>query len=148
MFIKWRTYQRQLLGKKGDKYIQQPIIVKSFRVGKKRMKEISPNMPIEAFDMPEIKKKILQPRQQVICKLPSFPRCMVHYFRSPHWMMERYRWWEGVDLILAKLAEKREDMTEQTIKKLKVDLEEVVPRVTPEELAKLEVVLNDLPLHL
>ena len=145
MFIKWRTYQRQLRGVKGDKYIQQPIIVKSFRVGKKR---ISPGIPLEAFDLPEVRERVFRSRHEVVFKLPSYPVCMVVYFRSPHWMGQRFQWWENVDAILEKLIGKREDLTEQAVKKLRADIEKVVPRVTPEEVEKLKVVLNDLPLQL
>ncbi len=148
MFIKWRTYQRQLKGIKGDKYIQQPIIVKSFRLGKKRMKGICPDIPTVAYDMPEFRRKVFRPRHEVIYKLPSYPVCMVFYFRSPQWMAQRFEWWEKVDAILEKLAEVRKDLTEQRVKKLKADIEKVVPRVTLEEVEKLKVVLNDLPLQL
>jgi len=147
MFIKWRTYQRQLNGIKGDKYIQQPIIVRSYRFGKKKLKKMFPEIPEDAFDVPEVKKKVSQPRHEVILKLPSYPVCMVVYFRSPHWMSQRFEWWENVDALLKRLIEVREDVTEEIVKKLKTDIEKVVPRVTPEEVEKLKVVLNDLPLH-
>lgn len=74
--------------------------------------------------------------------------CMVVYFRNPRFMIDRLQWWEGVDVIFGKLEEAYPDMTEETVKKLKADIEKVVPRVTPEEEEKLKVVLNDLPLHL
>jgi hypothetical protein len=148
MFIKWRTYQRQHKGIKADKYIQQPIIVKSFRVGKKLMKEINPNMPNEAFDMPEIREKVFRPRHKVLYKLPSFPMCMVVYFRDPRFMADRLHWWEGVDTLFEKLPEVCADMTEEVIEKLKAEIERVVPRLTPAEIERIKVVLNDLPLHL
>ena len=150
MFIKWRTYQRQQDGKKGDKYIQQPIIVQSFRVGKKRLREelgkdkadlIYERLPKEAF------KRVQMPRHEVIYKLPSYPMCMVVYYRNPQYMVQRLHWWQHVDTMLHKLAEARSDMTEETIKKLKDDIERVVPRITAAEEEKLKVVLNDLPLH-
>ncbi|MBT3369000.1 MAG: hypothetical protein HN416_17795 [Nitrospina sp.] len=148
MFIKWRTYQRQLNGIKGDKYIQQPIIVSSFRIGKKGMREhMDEEMVNLAWQKEEFRKKVKRPRHEVICKLPSFPACMVIYFRNPEWMAKRYAWWEGVDTIFSKLVE-NERMPEQTANKLKANIEKVVPRVTPEEEEKLKVVLNDLPLHL
>jgi hypothetical protein len=148
MFIKWRTYQRQLNGVKGDKYIQQPIIVKSYRLGKKKFKEMGFDIPEEAFDMPEFKKKLSRPRHEVILELPSYPVCMVIYYRSPNWMSQRFQWWENVDALLEKLIEVRENVTEEIVKKLKADIEKVVPRVTPAEVEQLKVVLNDLPLHL
>lgn len=148
MFIKWRTYQRQLHGIKGDKYIQQPIIVKSYRLGKKKLKEMGFDIPEEAFNNPKLKKKIMRPRHEVILKLPSYPVCMTIYYRSPQFMAQRFQWWENVDDILKQLIEVREDVTEEIVKKLKSDIEKVVPRITPDEVEKLKVVLNDLPLHL
>lgn len=148
MFIKWRTYQRQLKGVKGDKYIQQPIIVKSYRIGVKRAQKVTPDIPVGAYDEPAFKERVCRSRHQVIFKLPSFPMCMVVYFRDPRFMADRLKWWEGVDIIFEKLAEAREDFTEEIIKKLKADIEKVVPRITPQEIEKLKVVLNDLPLHL
>jgi len=147
LFIKWRTYQRQLNGIKGDKYIQQPIIVKSYRLGKKKLKEMGFEIPKEAFDMPEFKKKMMRPRHQVVLKLPSYPVCMTIYYRNPRFMVQRLQWWGHVDDLLKKLIEVREDVTEGIVKKLKADIEKVVPRITPAEKEKLKVVLNDLPLH-
>ena len=148
MFIKWRTYQRQLNGVKGDKYIQQPIIVKSYRLGKKKLKEMLPKMPEDAFDNPGVKKMMSRPRHEVILKLPSYPLCMVVYYRSPQFMSQRFQWWENVDALLKRLMEVHEDVTEEIVKKLKDDIEKNVPRITPAEEEKLKVVLNDLPLHL
>ena len=148
MFIKWRLYQRQIYGKKGDKYIQQPIIVRSYRVGIKKLREMYPNIPDERFENPEVRKKVFRPRHEVILKLPSYPVCMTVYFRKPEFMKQRYLWWMQVDAILDRMAEVRSDVTEETVKKLKDDIETVVPRVTKAEAKKLSVVLNDLPLHL
>ena len=55
---------------------------------------------------------------------------------------------EVVDKYLNMLSEVRDDATPETIKKLKEGIERVVPRVTLEEEKRLNVVLNDLPLHL
>jgi hypothetical protein len=147
MFIKWRTYQRQLNGVKGDKYIQQPILVESYRIGIKKMKEQSPNIPPEAYDHPVFMKKVLRPRHHIVFKFPSYPLCMVVYFRSPEFMKQRFLWWQKVDEIILKLSEALDGMTPQVVDKLKAELERVVPRVTPDEEKKLSVVLNDLPLH-
>jgi hypothetical protein len=148
MFIKWRKYQRQLQGKKYDKYWLQPIVVRSYRIGFKKMKEWNPDTPEEAYSYPEFKEKVQRPRHQVICKLPSYPGCMVVYCRAPNLMAQRHDWWERVDIILKRLAEIRDDMPPAVVDKLKAQLEEAVPRVTPEEEARLKVVFNDLPLHL
>ena len=147
MFIKWRKYQRQLNGVKGDKYRLQPIIVESYRIGIKHTKEERPDIPPEAYDHPVFIEKVFRPRHHVVLKLPSYPGCMVVYFRSPHWMAQRLEWWENVDLIFKKLAELRTDMPPELVNKLKANLEQAVPRVTPEEEERLKVVLNDLPLH-
>ncbi|MBL7180061.1 MAG: hypothetical protein ISS65_07610 [Desulfobacterales bacterium] len=63
-------------------------------------------------------------------------------------MSQRLQWWENVDALLKRLIEVREDVTEEIVKKLKTDIEKVVPRVTTDEVERLKVVLNDLPLHL
>ena len=148
MFIKWRKYQRQLNGVKGDKYRLQPIIVRSYRIGIKNMKEWCPNMPADRYDHPEFRKKVFRPRHEEVFKLPSYPACMVVYFRSPHWMGERLQWWQHVDLIFEKLVELQADIfTPTAVAKLKTELELAVPRITPEEEDRLRVVLNDLPLH-
>lgn len=147
MFVKWRTYQRQLGGVKGDKYIQQPIIVRSFRVGKKGLrKEFGKKKADLIYE--RVPEKAQRPRHEAILKLPSYPVCMVVYFRSPHWMSQRFQWWENVDMLLNRLLEVRDDVTPKIVKKLKDDIEKVVPRVTPDEVEKLKVVLNDLPLQL
>jgi len=158
MFIKWRLYQRQLNGIKGDKYISQPIIVKAVRVGKKGFLKHLKEQHGEDVDMDRfnaiweneaIRKKILRPRHEVVFELPSYPVCMIIYFRSPEFVKQRYQWWEKVDALFAQRVKKWPDtMTEETAEKLKADIEKVVPRVTPEEVQKLSVVLNDLPLHL
>lgn len=151
MFIKWRTYQRQLSGVKGDKYIQQPIIVESYRYGLKGLKyakeQLPDGIPADFFNSPEVKKHTMRPRHRVVFKLPSYPLCMVVYFRSPEFMKQRFLWWEQVDKILKKLAEVRDDMPPEVVQRLTGDLETVVPRVTQEEEKRLSVVLNDLPLH-
>jgi cell wall assembly regulator SMI1 len=72
---------------------------------------------------------------------------MVVYFRNPHWMSKRFDWWENVDALLDKLKEVRKGVTEEVIKKLKDDIENNVPRVTSDEVERLKVVLNDLPLQ-
>lgn len=150
MFIKWRTYQRQLKGVKGDKYIQQPIIVESYRWGLKEIeaakKTKSDRIPSGFFDSPEMIRRIRMPRHRVIWKLPSYPLCMVVYFRSPEFMKQRYHWWEAVDKILLQLVELEVIPTEM-VSKLREDIEAVVPRVTPEQVRTLTVVLNDLPLQ-
>jgi hypothetical protein len=149
MFIKWRKYQRQHKGVKGDKYKLQPIIVESYRLGKYLIQTISPDLPDEAFDIPEVRRRVQQPRHKVIYKLPSYPACMVVYFRSPHWMGERLQWWAQVDSILEKLAELQAGtFTPTAVARIKTELELAVPRITPEEEAQLRVVLNDLPLQI
>jgi len=148
VFIKWRTYQRQLNGIKGDKYIQQPIIVKSYRIGIKNVKQSEPELYEKFKDDPDFKKDVKKPRQKVIFKLPSYPVCMTIYFRSPEFMKQRFKWWERVDAIFEELLEVGEDFTEEVVKKLKADIEKNVPRITPAEVEQLKVVLNDLPLHL
>jgi hypothetical protein len=151
MFIKWRKYQRQLNGVKGDKYIQQPLIVESYRPGLKGLeaaKKMRPaDIPADFYDSPEVRKITQRPRHRVVYKLPSYPLCMVVYFRSPEFMKQRFLWWEAVDKLLAKLAEVRDDMPPEVVDRLKSDLDTVVPRVTPEQVKQLSVVLNDLPLH-
>jgi hypothetical protein len=157
MFIKWRTYQRQLNHQKGEKYISQPIIVKSVRFGKKGYlkylkdeygEDVDMNRFNAAWENDTLRKKILRPRHEVIFKLPSYPVCMTIYFRSPEFMKQRYLWWQQVDTIFSKLLKHRKDMTEDTVKKLTADIEKVVPRITEAEEKRLSVVLNDLPLHL
>jgi hypothetical protein len=58
-------------GLKGDKYIQQPIIVESFRLRKKGIKKNLPEIPESAFDIPEFREKVFRPRHQVVLKLSS-----------------------------------------------------------------------------
>jgi len=156
MFIKWRTYQRQFNHQKGDKYISQPIIVKPVRVGKngflKYLKEeYGEDVDMDRFDQiwadPAMRKKILRPRHKVIFKLPSYPVCMTIYFRSPEFMKQRYLWWQQVDSIFEKLLEHHEEMTEDIAKKLKADIERVVPRITEAEEKRLIVVLNEGIIH-
>lgn len=76
---------------------------------------------------------MLRPRHEVILKLPSYSVCMTIYFRSPQFMVQRLQWWENVDALLQKLIEVREDVTEEIVKKLKSDIEKVVPGITPVE---------------
>lgn len=147
MFIKWRTYQKQSGGIKTDKYIQQPIVVKSYRLGKKWMKKKFPGMPEEAFEAPKVKKMVSKPRHEVVMKLPSFVACMVIYYRNPRFMVDRILWWKTVDGYFNLLKARRNDVTDEVVEKLKADIEATVPRVTPEEERQLNVVLNDLPLH-
>ena len=142
LFIKWRTYQRQLNGVKGDKYIQQPIIVKSYRLGKKKLKEMFPDLTDDDLE------KLNRPRHKIVCKLPPYEGCMLVYFRNPRFMSDRILWWLTVEGYLNLLEVSRKDVTKDIVQKLKDDIEKVVPRVTEKEMKKLKVVLNDLPLHL
>jgi hypothetical protein len=94
-------------------------------------------------------EKVMRPRHEVICKLPSYPVCMVIYFQSPEFMKQRHNWWEDVDRLFAQMHKAWPDtMNKETVKKLKSNIETVVPRLTKAEVKRLSVVLNDFPLHL
>jgi hypothetical protein len=137
MFIKWHTYQRQMHGKKIDKFIHQAIITESYRRSKPRLKREWVGTPWEGaldkvFASEEFKHRDKRSRHSYVYKLPAYPACMVVYFNDPHWQAQREEWWQAVDTILEKLAAARDDMPSTVVDKLKADLEEAVPRVTTE----------------
>jgi len=149
LFIKWRTYQRQLNGIKGDEYIQRPIIVKSFRIREKGLQRGVGEKKADHILNCVHHEKVMRPRHKVISKLPSYPVCMFIYFPSPEFIKQSYQWWERVDSLFAQMVEKWPDtLNEDTVKKLKDDIEKVVPRLTEVEIERPSVVLNDLQLHL
>lgn len=137
MFIKWRTYQRQSGGKKTDKYIQQPIIVKSGRITKKVAQKIGGDEAVERWKRD---KRLQYPRHMVVMKLPSFPSCMLVHFHEPEFILQRVEWWKVVDSMLRNFPKKER-------KKLTVQLESIVSRVSEADEKRINVVLNDLTLH-
>jgi hypothetical protein len=149
LFIKWRTYQRQLNEIEGDKYIEEPIIVKSFRVGKRGLlRELCKRKADHLLNCIH-HEKVMRSRHEVIGALPAYPVCMLISFPSPEFMKQRSQWWERVDSLIAHMVEKWPDtMNEETVAKLKADIEKVVPRPTGAQLKKVPVVLNDLPRQL
>jgi hypothetical protein len=149
VFIKWRTYLRQLNGIEGDKYIEELIIVKSFRVGEKGLlRELSKKKADHLLSCIH-HEKVMPSRHEAIGDLPSYPVCMVISSPPPEFMKQRSQWWERVDSLIAQMVEKWPDtMNEETVGKLKADIEKVVPKVTGAKLEKLSVVQNDLPPHL
>jgi hypothetical protein len=149
VFIKWRTYLRQLNGIEGDKYIEEPIIVKSFRLGEKGiLRELSKKKADHLLSCIH-HEKVMRSRHEAIGKFPSYPVCMVISSPPPEFMKQRSQWWERVDSLIAQMVDKWPDtMNEQTVAKLKADIEKVVPKVTGAKLEKLCAVQNDLPPHL
>jgi len=149
VFIKWRTYQGKLNGIEGDNYIQQPIIVKSFSVRKKGFLRELAKKKDEYILSCVHHEKVVSPRHEAIEKFPSYPICMVIYFHPSEYMKQRHQWWERVDSLFARMVEKWPDtMNEETVKKLRADIEKTVQRMTESEEIRISQVLNDLPPNL
>jgi hypothetical protein len=149
VFIKWRTYLRELNGIEGDKYIEEPIIVKSFRLGEKGvLRELSKKKADHLLSCIH-HEKVMSSRHEAIGNLPSYPVCMVISSPPPQFMKQCPQWWERVDFLFAQVVNKWPDaMNKETVEKLKADIEKVISRVTPDEVKELSVVQNDLPVQL
>jgi len=114
VFIKWRTYQRQKYGKKGEKYYMQPVLVKSVRLSKKLFKEFTKqqgwddNATKERWEIS--KAHMNRPRHSQVFRFPSFPSCAYVYYDDPNYIEYRKHYWEQMeiylDTVLSELADK------------------------------------------
>jgi hypothetical protein len=143
MFVKWRTYQRQHQHEKKDKYIQQPIIMHSYRPSKKIF---AAGMGKEKADYVynQVKnngnlKRFQRPRQLTIMKLPAFSACMIMHLDAVNQILDRKKWWLIVDQYLDLLPKYIPEgwnicVDDKAIKKLRDSIESYVPRIDKKDL--------------
>ena len=145
MFIKWRVYQRQKYHQKGDKYFMQPILVKSYRLTKKRFIEESEKLgfPVsESIDFWESAgADISRPKHKQVYRFESFASCLYVYYKDPQYILQRYQYWQYLHLTVKKLIEW--GLTEADGAKILDDIDSILPEPCGENLEILKKALAE-----
>ena len=141
MFIKWHVYQRQIRGKKTDKYTMQPILTQSYRLSKKTVKKGF----MEHFGVSEQEfeerwtrrgNQMNRSQHQYIFKFPRFPSCAYVYYDKPRFIEQRRQYWAIIDALLK--SGMLSFISEKDKKMIVDEIERVLPRPTKELLRVLE----------
>jgi hypothetical protein len=149
VFIKWRSYHFEADGIKVNEYVQLPIVVKSFRLREKGFPgELGEEKAVDKLSCIH-HEKLVSPKQGLTEKPASYPVCMVIYLRSSQLTEKRDEWWQRIDSLFWEIVGKWPDtMNAETVKKLKADIEEVVPRIDETSDNGLPSMQNDSPSQL
>jgi len=146
MWIKWRTYQRQKYGQKGDKYRLQPVLMRSYRYRKApTIKSLVEDHGLSRDEAEEIWKgnrHKITPRQKQLYRFPSFLSCDYVYYREPNFIENRLHYWEWIDVILSE-GKVFSDCSDADKQKIIDEIESILPRPYGELLEILEQAYAD-----
>jgi len=143
MWIKWRTYQRQKYGQKGDKYRLQPILMVSYRRTKQRTIKSLEDYGFSRDKAEKIWKEIPNknmPCQMQLYRFPPFASCDYVHYREPNFIENRLHYWEWIDIILDENPCECSDADKQ---KIIDEIESILPRPYGELLEILEQAYTD-----